>query len=134
MEPEDKVANIGNNRKKHNKKKTKNTGGAIIIGIVFVAVIILLLIFLLQGKTTTSGNYPDNVSDKALSCIATNIDYPFFVYDNSYKKEYGARPMRRYIEKYIEDGLASKFISNELRSGQTAFVSVDGDKLVIDVR
>ena len=75
MEPEDKV-----------KKKKKNTG-ILIIGTVFVAIIIILLIFLMQGKTTTSGNYPENMSDEALSCEANNIDYPIFTYDNAIKKE-----------------------------------------------
>ncbi len=52
----------------------------------------------------------------------------------SYKREYGARPMRRYIERNIEDALAQKLLTNELNSGQTAYVSGKEGKLEIEVK
>ena len=72
MEPEAKV-----------KKKNKKNTGILIIGTVFVAIIIILLIFLMQGKTTTSGNYPENVSSHSMTCVVNNVEYPFFTYDKS---------------------------------------------------
>ena len=56
------------------------------------------------------------------------------VLDNSYKKEYGARPMRRYIESHIEDALAQKLIRGELKSGDTAVVSESDGKLKIEIK
>ena len=48
-----------------------------------MAIIILLLVFSLQGKTTTTGNYPDNISDHSMTCVVNNRKYPFFTYDKS---------------------------------------------------
>ncbi len=56
------------------------------------------------------------------------------ILNKSYKKEYGARPMRRYIERHIEDALAQKIISNELLSGQNVYVTAKDNELNIEVR
>lgn len=56
------------------------------------------------------------------------------ILDKSYKKEYGARPMRRYIERHIEDALAQKIITNELSSGQTAYVTSENGEIKVDVK
>ena len=53
---------------------------------------------------------------------------------SSYKREYGARPMRRYIERNIEDALAQKLLTNELNSGQTACVSGANGEIKIEIR
>lgn len=47
------------------------------------------------------------------------------VLKKSYQKEYGARPMRRYIERNIEDKLAQYIISGELSEGMEAVVDAD---------
>ncbi len=48
--------------------------------------------------------------------------------DGGYSTTYGARPMRRYIERHIEDKLAQLYISGELKEGSHALVdSVDGE-------
>ncbi len=56
------------------------------------------------------------------------------ILNKSYKKEYGARPMRRYIERNIEDALAQKLIMGELLAGQTAKVLAENNELKIEVR
>ena len=56
------------------------------------------------------------------------------ILNKSYKKEYGARPMRRYIERYIEDSLAQKLISGELSGGQTAYVTEKNGELNVEVK
>lgn len=56
------------------------------------------------------------------------------ILDASYKREYGARPMRRYIERNVEDALAQKLLTNELNSGQTAYVSGAEGNLKIEIR
>ena len=54
-----------------------------------------------------------------------------FIVDESYNKLYGARPMRRFIEKHIEDRLANMLINRKVKSGDTARVDVaDGEILV----
>ena len=45
-----------------------------------------------------------------------------------YSTTYGARPMRRYIERHVEDKLAQLYISGELKDGNTASVdALDGE-------
>ncbi|BCB90512.1 ATP-dependent Clp protease ATP-binding subunit [Phytohabitans suffuscus] len=39
----------------------------------------------------------------------------------------GARPLRRTIQREVEDGLAERILFNELRPGQTVVVDCDGD-------
>jgi ATP-dependent Clp protease ATP-binding subunit ClpC len=42
----------------------------------------------------------------------------------------GARPLRRTIQREIEDPLSERILFNELGPGQTAVVGCDGDGLV----
>jgi ATP-dependent Clp protease ATP-binding subunit ClpC len=39
----------------------------------------------------------------------------------------GARPLRRTIQREIEDSLSEKILFNELRPGQIVVVDADGD-------
>src|SRR3712207_8423077 len=39
----------------------------------------------------------------------------------------GARPLRRTIQREIEDSLSEKILFNELRPGQIVFVDCEGD-------
>lgn len=55
-----------------------------------------------------------------------------FVLENSYNKTYGARPMRRYIEKHIEDKLAQMIIRNEIKSGDKVKADVKKDDIYVE--
>jgi ATP-dependent Clp protease ATP-binding subunit ClpC len=46
-----------------------------------------------------------------------------FLIENGYSHEYGARPLKRLIQKEIENSLSEMIIGGELESGQTVFVS-----------
>ena len=46
--------------------------------------------------------------------------------------KYGARPLRRAIQRYIEDELAEKILRNELTSGQTINIDLKDDKLIFE--
>ena len=75
----------------------------------------------------------DGLLEKGISLEVTD-DAKEVILDKSYKKEYGARPMRRYIERNIEDALAQKLIMGELVAGQTAKVSAENNELKIEVK
>lgn len=51
------------------------------------------------------------------------------VVEKSYNKAYGARPMRRYIEKNIEDKLAHAIIKGEIKSGDSVKVGVKNGEI-----
>ena len=52
-----------------------------------------------------------------------------FLQEKGTDVKYGARPLRRTIEKYIEDALSDKILRNELKNGQKVFVDLDNDEL-----
>ncbi|MCK5844613.1 MAG: ATP-dependent Clp protease ATP-binding subunit, partial [Victivallales bacterium] len=57
----------------------------------------------------------------------TTID---FLIDVGYKPEYGARALKRAIERYIEDPLAEDIIRGKIKSGQTINIAVDNKKVL----
>jgi ATP-dependent Clp protease ATP-binding subunit ClpC len=53
-----------------------------------------------------------------------------FLVDKGYDPAYGARPMRRAVERHLEDPLAEELLKGELHDGDPIQVSVDDNKLV----
>jgi ATP-dependent Clp protease ATP-binding subunit ClpC len=52
-----------------------------------------------------------------------------FLIDKGYDPTYGARPMRRAVEKYLEDPFAEELLRSNIKIGDTVVVHADGDKL-----
>jgi ATP-dependent Clp protease ATP-binding subunit ClpC len=50
--------------------------------------------------------------------------------DKGYDEKYGARPLRRAVEHYLEDPLAEAILRGDVKEGEPVMVSRDGDKLV----
>lgn len=75
----------------------------------------------------------EGLKEKGISLDVTE-DAKKIILKKSYKKEYGARPMRRYIERHIEDELAQRLIGGELASGSVACVDGKGDELIVEVK
>ena len=46
-----------------------------------------------------------------------------------YEPAYGARPLRRAIQRYVENPLSSKILQGEIKDGETVVVGVSGDVL-----
>ncbi len=58
-------------------------------------------------------------TDKAVSLIA----------EKGYDANFGARPLRRYIQKEVENFISNKIISGEFREGMTVVVDADKEKV-----
>ena len=56
-----------------------------------------------------------------------------FIADKGYDKQYGARPLKRAIQKYIEDPLAEEIVSNQIHAGDSIVFNLDekGENLII---
>jgi ATP-dependent Clp protease ATP-binding subunit ClpC len=52
-----------------------------------------------------------------------------FLIDKGYDPTYGARPMRRAAEKYLEDPLAEEFLRGNIKQGATLEVHAAGEQL-----
>lgn len=48
-----------------------------------------------------------------------------FLIDKGYDKKYGARPLRRAVEKHLEDALAESILSDEIKPGEMIRVDVN---------
>jgi ATP-dependent Clp protease ATP-binding subunit ClpB len=57
-----------------------------------------------------------------------------FIAKNSYDPAYGARPVKRYLQKNIETALASKLIQGEITDGDTVVINSDGEQLIFEVK
>jgi ATP-dependent Clp protease ATP-binding subunit ClpC len=56
-----------------------------------------------------------------------------FLIDRGYDPTYGARPMRRAVEKYLEDPLAEEFLRGNIKQGDTLEVHAAGERLAFKV-
>ena len=63
-----------------------------------------------------------DLSDEALSFIA----------NAAYDPAYGARPLKRYLQRNLETKIAKLLIAGELQDGQHLTVSVHGDTLAVE--
>ena len=73
---------------------------------------------------------------KVVKCIKTkeihvtlNDAAREFLFEKGYDPTYGARPMRRAVEKYLEDPLAEELLRGNIKAGDTLEVVQDGPKL-----
>ncbi|WP_298487068.1 ATP-dependent Clp protease ATP-binding subunit [uncultured Maribacter sp.] len=62
--------------------------------------------------------YNLNLTDKAKDYIA----------EKGFDKQYGARPLKRAIQKYIEDALAEEIVNSKLKEGDSIFMDLDKKK------
>ncbi|WP_297762354.1 ATP-dependent Clp protease ATP-binding subunit [uncultured Muriicola sp.] len=70
--------------------------------------------------------YEMNLTDKAKDYIA----------EKGFDKQYGARPLKRAIQKYIEDALAEEIVNSKLEEGDSIYMDYDGKKefLTIEIK
>ncbi|MCZ8230435.1 ATP-dependent Clp protease ATP-binding subunit [Flavobacterium sp.] len=59
--------------------------------------------------------YTLNLSDKAKAFIA----------DKGFDKQFGARPLKRAIQKYVEDALAEEIITSKINAGDEIFMDIE---------
>ena len=54
--------------------------------------------------------------------------------EKGYDEKYGARPLRRAVEHYLEDPLAEALLRGEIKEGEPFLVIRNGDKLEFQVK
>jgi ATP-dependent Clp protease ATP-binding subunit ClpB len=57
-----------------------------------------------------------------------------YLAEKGYDPSYGARPLKRLIQREVQDPLALKLLGGEIREGQTIVVDRDGDGLTFRTR
>lgn len=69
------------------------------------------------------------LSDRDLHLSCTDTAKQFIV-ENGYDPVYGARPLKRYIQKYVETAAAKLILADEIGQGDHILIDVENDKLV----
>ena len=70
--------------------------------------------------------YDLSLSEKAKDYIA----------EKGFDRQFGARPLKRAIQKYVEDALAEEIIASKIHEGDQIFMDLDEtlDELTIDIK
>ena len=54
-----------------------------------------------------------------------------FILEKGYDEKFGARPLKRVIQKYIEDIIAEEIINNKLKEGDNIILDVNKGNIII---
>ena len=68
------------------------------------------------------------LADKELSIVLTE-EAKAFIVENGYDPVYGARPLKRYLQKHVETLAAKLILSDGVRVGDTILIETVGGKL-----
>ncbi len=72
------------------------------------------------------------LADKGIR-IALTEEAKSFVVEHGYDPVYGARPLKRFIQKHVETLVAKKILSDEVRQGDEIEIAVNGDCLTANL-
>ncbi len=56
-----------------------------------------------------------------------------FIVSKGWDEQYGARPLRRAIQRYVEDDLADQIIKSDILPGDTVKITADDDHVFFDI-
>ncbi len=73
------------------------------------------------------------LADRELTVELSNAAEHFII-DKAYDPVYGARPLKRYIQKYVETLSAKLILEDKVDQGDTIYIDVDGDHLTAGVK
>ena len=68
------------------------------------------------------------LEDKQLT-IRLSDEAMQYIVDNAYDPVYGARPLKRYIQKYVETLAAKMILADQVEEGDTIVITVENDQL-----
>ena len=57
-----------------------------------------------------------------------------YIAEKGFDKQYGARPLKRAIQKYIEDALAEEIVNSNLNEGDSIFMDLDSKKEELTIK
>ncbi len=65
--------------------------------------------------------------------LALTKEAKAFICDKGFDKKYGARPLNRAIQKYIEDLLAEQVVSNKIKEGDDILLDYIKDSETLSI-
>lgn len=70
------------------------------------------------------------LSDKKLKLLITDKAKEYII-NNAYNEQYGARPIKRFVSRNIENLLARKIIEDEIKYGSIITIDVENDNIIL---
>ena len=99
-----------------------------------------IIVFKALGKESVKNTISlilDEINDKLkeqyikIEFTDKALDY---IVNEAYDPVYGARPLKRFVQKDIETNLSKMILSNEVPENSTVMLDSDGEKLIYDVK
>ena len=75
----------------------------------------------------------ERLSDKELTLEMTE-EAKDFITDHGYDPVYGARPLKRYVQKHVETLVAKIILQGDVSAGDTVVITVEGNSLTAAIR
>ncbi len=75
----------------------------------------------------------ERLQDQAMHIVLSDAARGWLA-DKGYDRMFGARPLRRFVQRYVENPLSGRLLSGEFSAGDTVYVDVDEtkDELTLD--
>ena len=54
-----------------------------------------------------------------------------FVVENAYDPSFGARPLKRYMQRHLETLIAKEILADKVKQGDTIHVGVENEQLAV---
>jgi ATP-dependent Clp protease ATP-binding subunit ClpC len=65
--------------------------------------------------------------------LALSAEAKSFIAEKGFDKQFGARPLKRAIQKYVEDALAEEIITSKIGQGDEIYMDLDAEKQELTV-
>ena len=72
----------------------------------------------------------ERLKDKKLKLLITDKAKEYII-NNAYNEQYGARPIKRFVSRNIENLLARKIIEDEIKYGSIITIDVQNDNIIL---
>jgi ATP-dependent Clp protease ATP-binding subunit ClpC len=76
-----------------------------------------------------TANFSKRIAERKIS-LEFSPEAKALLIEKGYDEKYGARPLRRAVEHYLEDPLAEAILRGDIKDGEPCLVARDGDKLI----
>ncbi len=74
----------------------------------------------------------EEVKEKKMT-IEISDEVKEFILEKGYDEKYGARPLRRTIQKYIEDEIAEQYLKNNIKEGSQMRIVMKDEKVMLEI-
>lgn len=79
------------------------------------------------------GELQRRLDERQISLTLTK-EAKIFIADAAFDPNYGARPLKRYIQRYVETKVARALIGGEIQEGQQIVIDVQSDELALTIQ